>query len=162
MNTAVLRLIMKSHHINQSKLASLCGVTRQAVSLWFKELAGGGREIHLKTKYLLRLSQAFSVRLEDLLAPLPLLEERSIARILETTFIWDRLYDSLEDFLIATIRREPPAVARFVQVLGLFQGAKILGRFVWSDFQRYKNHLQPVRKKECEMIWKLQQDLGLI
>jgi hypothetical protein len=49
---------------------------------------------------------------------------------------------------MALMDREPRAIARLVQVYGLFRSEKIIGRAVWRRFPEYRRFLHPARQEE--------------
>ncbi|HLG19385.1 MAG TPA: helix-turn-helix transcriptional regulator [Bdellovibrionota bacterium] len=161
MNLQTLKTLAELRGLNQSDLAKMAGVRRQAVSLWFKGTEPGG-DIHLKAQHLYRLAKTLGVSLEVLREPLPMLSEPKEVASLETSLLWDRLYPSLARFSVALLRCESPAIARLVQVYGLFQAAAIAGNRVWTKFPVYKRFIEAVQRKEWERVWKLQKNLGLI
>jgi hypothetical protein len=135
----------------------MAGVSRQAVSLWFKSARDGA--INLDGKHLLSLSRALQITVEELASPLPCSSPEDRAQ-LQAEFLWDRLYPSLESFAIALAQESPKALARLVEVYGLFPAAKIAGRAVWSEFDEYKTLIEPARRQELERLWNLRQSLA--
>ena len=69
-----------------------------------------------------------------------------------TRYLWDRLYPDINDFAIALNRNEPKAVARLVEVEGLYRAEKVLGPRVWSQFQDYKRLVHPARRPQLELL----------
>ncbi len=67
--------------------------------------------------------------------------------------LWDHLYPDVEEFAIAVKAGEPKAVARFVQVFGLYAAESVLGPAAWLSFPEYKRHIHPVRRQELETLW---------
>jgi transcriptional regulator with XRE-family HTH domain len=152
MNPTTLRAHLKALRMAPSELARRIGVSRQAVSKWFK----GGAEIGVKAAHLLAVSQVLRVRPEDLARPLPCFEGEEHPR-LRARYLWDALYPDLDDFAIALRRREPHAVARLVEIDGLFSAEKILGQWVWKEFDRFKRFIHPVRRRQLETLRKWQE-----
>jgi transcriptional regulator with XRE-family HTH domain len=142
-NTRTLDTLTKSRGWSQSELARRVGVSRQAVSLWFKT-----GEATLSSKHVFRLSEALGVAAETLTRPLPGFGEDHDE--LRATFLWDRLYPDLDDFAIAVNSWEPCAVARLVQVSGLYVAERLLGRAVLRRFDEYQRHIHPARRKQIE------------
>lgn len=139
--------------MSQSELARRVGVTRQAVSLWFKQ---PDDTVRVTGEHLVRIARALDRPVEQLVAPLPLRDSRVRAR-LHARLLWDRIYDSLEGFSIAVGRKEPRAIARLVEVYGLYAAAKLAGSAtVWRGFPRYKALIPPVRRRQLEELhrWK--------
>jgi hypothetical protein len=122
-------------------------VSRQAVSLWFRE-----REANLQGRHLVRLSQVLGVSVEELGKPLPCFEPKTHARLC-ATLLWDRAYPDLDDFAVALNDRDPRALGRFVEVYGLIAAEAALGSFVWGEFPNYKRHIHPARRLELETLW---------
>lgn len=162
MNIITLKIILKTRGICQSDLAKMAGISRQAVSLWFKSKDDRDHtEINVHSKHLQRLSHALHINVDDLLQPLPCLSDTQSMESFRTSLLWDYLYPSVEDFVIALVHRQPRAVGRLVQVCGFFQAEKLMGHTVWKDFPKYKKFIHPVRRKECEQLWHLQKSLNL-
>lgn len=147
LNTRTLDAFLKARGWTRAELARRVGVSRQAVSLWFR-----GQEANLQSKHLMRLAEVLGVRVEDLAGPLPCFDPSTRAR-LHATLLWDRLYPDLDDFAVALNSRDPRAVARFVQVYGLYAAESTLGPWVWEDFPDYKRHIHPARRAELETLW---------
>lgn len=147
LNTRTLGAFLKARGWTRAELARRVGVSRQAVSLWFRE-----QEANLQSKHLMRLAEVLGVRVEDLARPLPCFDPSTRAR-LRATLLWDRLYPDLDDFAVALNSGDPRAVARFVQVYGLYAAEATLGSRVWEDFPDYKRHIHPARRAELETLW---------
>ena len=152
MQVATLKTICRARGLNQSDVARLSGVTRQAVSVWFR--ASGSANV--QTRHLVALAQALGVPAQDLLEPFPGLDDEQRERW-RARFLWDRLYRDLDSFLLALVRREDRALARLVDRAGLYQAAKIAGAVVWRRFPLFSKHLPPIRRKGLERIWHLRQ-----
>lgn len=146
-NTRTLSAFLKARGWTRAELARRVGVTRQAVSLWFR-----GDEANLQSRHLLRLGAALGVAAEDLAKPLPCFEPEVRAR-LRATLLWDRLYPDLDDFAVALHNGDPRALARFVEVYGLFAAERTLGPSAWNNFPAYQRHIHPVRRRELETLW---------
>jgi transcriptional regulator with XRE-family HTH domain len=147
LNTRTLEAFLKARGWTRAQLARRVDVSRQAVSLWFR-----APEANLQSRHLLRLAEVLGVPAEDLAKPLPCFEPRERAR-LRATLLWDRLYPDLDDFAVALNAGDPRAIARFVQVYGIFAGEATLGPSVWADFRDYKRHIHPTRRSELETLW---------
>lgn len=122
MNVPTVKALLKARGWSQSELARRVGVSRQAVSLWFQR-----EEVNLQSRHLIRLGRVLGTRVEDLTESLPCFDPEIHARI-RTTLLWDRLYPDLDDFAVALNSGDPRALARFVEVYGLFAAEKTLGR----------------------------------
>lgn len=94
-----------------------------------------------------------SKRFDILLRPLPLLgDEPSLER--ETTrLLWDKLYPDVTSLLVAALEKNHTALARIVQIYGLYATAKLFGACIWRDFPKYKQFIHPVRRAELEYLW---------
>lgn len=143
MNTHTLRAHLKAKGWSQAELARRIGVSRQAISLWFKH-----EQATLRSDHLANLAEALGVSMEALCEPLPAFGDDHGR--LQAAFLWDRLYPALDDFAIAVNRWEPAAVARLVQVSGLYAAERVLGRRVWKQFANYKQHIHPARCQQLE------------
>jgi transcriptional regulator with XRE-family HTH domain len=141
-----LHLLMLKRGLTQSELARLLGISRQAVSLWFRSETDF---VNIHTKHLNRLCEVLNVASHDLLTPFPEMEE---SRDYNTLFLWDRMYKNLDAFYIALANREWRSIARLVQVVGVYRSAKILGKTVWDDFSNYSQFIHPGKRKICEAL----------
>ncbi|MFQ5745367.1 MAG: helix-turn-helix transcriptional regulator [Acidobacteriota bacterium] len=146
-NTRTLGAFLKARGWSRAELARRVGVSRQAVSLWFR-----GDEANLQGRHLIRLGETLHVPVEDLARPLPCFDPDTRARA-RATLLWDRLYPDLDDFAVALNSGEPRALARFVEIYGLFAAEQALGPSVWKKFPSYKRHLHPIRRCELETLW---------
>ena len=147
MNVRTLQALLKARGWTPAKLEGGVGVSRQAVSLWFRV-----EEANLQSRHLIRLSQVLGVSVEDLATPLPCFEPEIHAQ-LRATLLWDRVFPDLDDLAVALNDRDPRALGRFVEVSGLFAAEATLGSFVWTEFPNYKRHIHPVRRTELETLW---------
>lgn len=148
MNARTLAAFLKARGLSPAELARRVGVTRQAVSLWFRE-----EQANLQGRHLIRLGEELGVPVEVLVRPLPCFEPETHARLL-ATLLWDRLYPDLDDFAVALLASEPRALGRFVEVYGLFAAEKTLGKSVWKNFSEYARTIHPARRRELETLWK--------
>ena len=161
MDFFALKSLLEFRGLSQSDLARMAGVSRQAVSFWFQK-GRKSQPINLHSVNLQKLCDELNIRMESLLKPSPCVSDPKKRKDLETSFLWDRLFPGLEGFVVALVRGDHRALARLVQVYGLFQARAVVGSSIWKEFHRYKKHLHPVRREECERIWNLQENLGLI
>lgn len=145
MKTEVLKSFLKARGMNPAELARKIGVSRQTVSLWFRSVDPG-----MNLKNATRLTEVLGVSLKDL--DEPLFEKREQ---LETELLWDHLYPDLESFLAGVVRGQPAALARLVQVYGIFDAEKIAGKQIFKKFHQYKTNLPPAFRKKTEILWKL-------
>lgn len=141
-----LRVLCQLRGLKQSDLARMAGVSRQAVSLWFRKGHEGG--VPVRSEHLVRLCLALDMGIDDLMTPLPDTGD------LEASLLWDRLYPNAFALVAAASDGEPRALARLVQVHGLLVSARLFGRKVTKDFHRYKRYIHPTRRGECEQVWK--------
>ena len=95
LNTRTLEAFLKARGWTRAELARRVDVSRQAVSLWFRE-----QEANLQSRHLMRLAEVLGVPAEDLAKPLPCFEPQTRAS-LRATLLWDRLYPDLDDFAVA-------------------------------------------------------------
>lgn len=147
MHVKTVETLLKARRWSQAELARRIGLSRQAISLWFHK-----KEANLQSRHLLRLSDVLGVPVETLVRPLPCYEPENHGR-LRATLLWDRLYPDLDDFAVALNASDPRAVARFVEVYGLYAAAKTLGERVWQDFSLYKRYIHPARRRGLETLW---------
>ncbi len=147
MNVRTLEAFLKARGWTRAELARRVGVSRQAVSLWFR-----GERANLQGRHLIRLSQVLGVSVEELAERLPCFEAETHAQ-LRATLLWDHLYPDLDDFAVALNAGDPRALGRFVEVYGLFAAQATLGSFVWGEFTNYKRHIHPARRLELETLW---------
>lgn len=143
MYTATVKSVLKAKGWSQSELARRVGVSRQAVSLWLASDRAMVRGDHL-----MRVSEALGLPAETLMRPLPGFGPEHDE--LKARFLWDRLYPDLDDFAIAVNRGDLEAVARLVQVSGLYVAERLLGRMVWTKFADYARHIHPARRRQLE------------
>lgn len=156
MNIQALSCVASLKHHTHSDLARMAGVSRQAVSLWFKHAKVTGGDINIHTQALKRLAAGLRVSVDLLLSPVLSEEKR---HTLTATLLWDRLYPSIESFALALIHLDPVAIGRLTQVYGMYTAEKVIGTKVWTLFPTYRQFINPTRRKECEKIWDLEQSL---
>ena len=119
-NSNSLQMLMRAQGVSQSEIARRIGVSRQAVSLWLKQ----PDQIHVTGKNLVLTARALGRPVERLIEPLPLRDPQTREQ-LQARLLWDRIFVSLEDLAIAVARKEPRAIARLVEVHGLYAAAKL-------------------------------------
>lgn len=141
-----IRLLCQLRGLKQSDLARMAGISRQAVSLWFQKGRKGG--VPVRSDHLVRLCRALEVGIDDLMTPLPDMSD------LEASLLWDRLYPEISALVAAVLDGEPRALARLVQVHGLLVSARLFGLKVIRNFHRYKKYIHPIRREQCEQVWK--------
>ena len=146
-----LKFYTGARGITQSELARRVGVSRQVVSHWFCQAPEVSLNIY--SSHLVRLAEVLEISMEDLQRKPPLnASERKTAT---TELLWDRLFPSLEEFARSLVRGHPDALARAVQVYGLFGAEKLAGKKVWKKFPLYKQKMHPAHRKKAEIIWSL-------
>lgn len=133
--------------MSQAELARRVGVSRQAVSLWLRE----SEDVVLRSDNLLRIAKALGVPVERLARALPCFEPEEHER-LRASLLWDGLFGDLDDLAIALERGDPRAIARVVQVHGLYAAEKVVGPSVWDDLSRYARYLHPARRRQLEAL----------
>lgn len=155
-DVSALRIIMKARGMSQSDLARLAGVSRQAVSLWFSS----DEKPQPRSGHLENLSRGLGVSIDDLVWPLPFLENEEGRLRLGAELNWDKMYPDVEGFLLALCRDELKAVARLVEAYGLFASARMAGPAVLDRFPEYKRFLPPALRRDLEPLWKMRESLG--
>ena len=150
MDKTVVQLRMRARQINMSELARRVGISRQAVALWFQQ----GASIRIRGEHLLRVARALNTSVERLHRPLTCLQSPH-REALRAKLLWDGLYPSLEALALAANAKEARAIARLVEVYGLYAPAKMLGQsIVWRGFPDYKALIPPVRRRQLEALWR--------
>lgn len=138
--------IMNSRKMNAAQLARHCHVSRAAVTKWF---SAKENFVNVETKTARAIAQVLGVPLSHLFEPIASLSP------FHTAFLWDGLYPSMEKLTMAVLRRDPVAMARFVQVAGFFKAEAVFGKKIITAFPKYKQHIKPARRKALETIWSL-------
>lgn len=156
MQNQTLKAVATIRKLNQSDLARAAGVSRQRISQWLHDAPADGF-VNIQTKHLLSIAKALGIQPGALLRSLPLLCDEQRLKGETAKLLWDRLYPDLTSLLVAGLERQPQALARVVQVYGLFASAKLFGGRVWRDFDTYKQFIHPVRRKELECLWQYRQ-----
>lgn len=156
MYVSTLRMVMGMRGLNQTDIAEIAGVSRQAVSLW---LSSPSDFQNVQILHLMKLSGALNVSIDSLARPVPLLSDPETRKTLFTEFCWDRLYPDIDAFFIALSDRQVPALARLVERRGLHEAAALLGETIWKDYEKYRGSIHPARRKECDYLWKLHRGL---
>ena len=154
MNTQTLKALAEARNLSQADIGRYAGVSRQAVSQWFKTPE---TDISIGSLHLKALADAIGASADDLLRPLPLVDNPKELGRVQAQLLWDRLYPSVPALAAAAVRGEAAAIARLVQIYGLYATAGMLGAKVWRDFPVYKTHLIPARRRALEAIWQLRQ-----
>lgn len=144
----VLKNLMADRHLIRSEIAAMGGISRAAVSRWFRE---GERKgwVNVETTTLRRLADSLKI------TPDVFLRDRPLLAPLKTRFLWDSLYPNMESFVSALSRGTLPALARLVEILGFWNSQGVAGRRVWNRFPQFKNRIPPVRRQQLELLWPL-------
>ena len=154
MDIITLKTICKLRHLSQSEMARMAGISRQAVSLWIKKGESLG-SINVESQNLQKIAAALHLSMDTLTKPFPQLSDSTVEKKLRAALLWDYAYKDILDFFIALHHHKPHAMARLVEVYGLFESAHALGNIIWKTFPQYKKYIPPVRRKQCEQIWNL-------
>lgn len=144
-----LKNIMKARGLRKADVARMAGVSRAAVTRWFRLAARQKGWVNVESKTLGQLKQTLNV------SPDLLMEVHTDLAAFQTRFLWDHLYPDMEAFVEGVIRKQLPALARLVEVLGFHEAGKIVGAVVFRRFSQYKKFIKPVRRKELEPLWPL-------
>ncbi len=148
MNIQVLKNLLVKRRINKAGLARLAGVSRAAVTQWFRK-GEANNWINIETSTLQKLAQGLKVSSPLLLSPGESLNP------LKTRFLWDNLYPDMESFVKALSEKRKPALARLVQVIGFHSASHVMGKKIVVLFPTYKKFIHPLRRKQLETIWPL-------
>ena len=125
-------------------------VSRQAVHRWW---VSKKKNVDILSRTQRCLADSLGVSMETLSKDLPIVSDESKRKKFETQLLWDQLYPDLESFTRGLVVGQSEALARLVQVYGLFAAQKIAGQQVWKKFPQYKNKIHPGRRKGLEVIW---------
>lgn len=158
MQKQTFQAYLKASGLSQSQLARRVGVSRQAVSLWFRQQ---GAQINIHGPHLVRLGRALRATVEQLSKTLPCLDAATRGQ-LRATLLWDRLFPDLDDLAVAANAGDPRAIGRLVQVYGIYACERMLGPSVWEEFPRYKRYIHLARRCQLEALyrWKSSQPVN--
>ncbi len=157
MNINTFFCLLRLKSLKQAQAAQRAGLSRQALSLWkqkAKEQKSSNINVYSKTQE--QLAHILGVRTEDLNKPILAIEDPEVRLALETELLWDKLYQNIESFAVAAVKGRPDALARLVQVYGLYGSAKMVGKQIWEKFPTYKKKIHPTYRKQAEVIWTLE------
>ncbi len=143
-----LKNILVREKLRQSDIARLAGVSRAAVTQWYRRVREDG-SVNLETKTLRKLAEGLKIPIDRLLRPAPDLAPY------KTAFLWDGLYPSMETFIEALTHGRLPAVARLIQEIGFSRSIRVIGRKAVTKFPQYKKFIKPVRRHQLETLWPL-------
>ena len=158
MNPYTLKAILKVRNLKSSDLSKRTGISKQLLSHWF---AQRNSTLNIHSKNLTKLAAGLGLTVDALSRPMPILEDGAERNALETNLNWDRIYPDLESLIRGILRNEDPALARIVQVYGLFQAEKIIGKIVWKKFPHYKSKMSLAQRKQNEILWNLHKSKNL-
>lgn len=150
MNLSTLKSLSRIKGVRQADIASMAGVSRQAVNQWWNS---SDPNLTVLSKTQERLAESFGVSMDVLSKELPVVSSDSQRSKIETQLLWDKLYPDLEHFARGLVVGHAAALARLVQVFGLFTAEKIAGKQVWKKFSQYKNMIHPGRRRTLEIVW---------
>jgi len=157
MNALTLKTYCKVKGTIQSKLAHASGISRQAISSWIKK-AEDTPIVNVYSKNQNHLATVLGVPAHELSQDLPVISDRALRKELDVLLLWDHLFPDLESFVRSLIKGQAVALARLVQVYGLYQSEKVAGIQVWKKFPQYKNHLHPAIREKAELVWNTRQN----
>ncbi len=143
---------MEKRSLTQSDIARMSGVSRQAVSLWFKS---DNDFIDLMVSNFSKLCGALNISSEELLTPIPGLTQTGR---FETMFNWDHQFKDVTSFFLALVQGNQRAIGRLVQVYGMYRSAAVLGNRIWREFPGYSRFIHPSKRKICEKIIQLREN----
>ena len=150
MNLATLKSLSRIKGVRQADVAAMAGVSRQAVHHWWTS-TDANLNVHSKTQE--HLAKSFGVPMDVLSKKLPVVSNESQRKKIESQLLWDGLYPDLEHFARGLVVGQPEALARLVQVFGLFASEKIAGKQVSKKFPQYKHLIHPARRRTLEVVW---------
>lgn len=134
--------------LKRADVARMAGVSRAAVTKWFREGEKTGWA-NVETKTLRNLAQGFK------LDPGLFLKPRDNLSPMKPRYLWDNLYPNMESFVKAVSENRTPALARLVQILGFYDALQIAGNKMIRQFPKYKKFIHPARRKQLELLWPL-------
>jgi transcriptional regulator with XRE-family HTH domain len=143
---------MKARGLNQSDISRIAGVSRQAVSLWFSSKSDFQ---NIPVLHLIKLCGSLNISIDNLVKPVPLLSDPEARKRLFAEFCWDRAYPDIDAFFIALSKHQLPALARLAECRGMYESAHIVGNAAWRDYPKYSRYIHPVKRKECDHLWRL-------
>ncbi len=151
MNKATLKFLCSIKKISQSDLAREIGVSRQIVSRWFLT---DKTQSNIYSLHQERIANYFGLTFEELSNPLPIISNPEERKKVETQLLWDKLFRNLEEYLSALVRGNLPAMARLVQVYGLYPSYQMMGNVILKKFPDYKRIIHPALREKFEVLWK--------
>ena len=163
MNRSALRAAMKLKHLNAASLAKRAALTRQAISKWkLTQPDVGATPLNPSLQTVQQISQALNLSITQLTTDPFASLDPSEKQKLTTLLLWDHLYDSFENFVVALVKLEYRAVARYVQTFGILRAHKIFGVWIYDALPRYSSYLPPVKRKEILKLCQVLREENLI
>jgi transcriptional regulator with XRE-family HTH domain len=153
MNILALKFVAKLRGVSQSKISEFANVSRQRVSQWF---AQSEEFVNIGTIPAAHLASQLNVSCDVLLQSMPGLVE---LKRTQSSYVWDHRFPDIETFVIAAMSNNLEAMARAVEVHGLYGTAEILGDIVWDSFDKFKRYLPPKKRQAMEAVWHLRQNI---
>ncbi|MBI4124752.1 MAG: helix-turn-helix transcriptional regulator [Deltaproteobacteria bacterium] len=140
---------MKEKGLRKADVARLAGVSRACVTRWFRLGSRQKGWVNVESKTFRQLQQALNI------SPYFLMGVPMDFASFQTRFLWDRLYPDREAFVEGIFKKQEPALARLVEVLGFHEAGAIAGDVVLKKFPQYKKRIKPIRRRELEPLWPL-------
>lgn len=159
MNIETLFCFMKIRGISGATLARKAGISRQALTEWKRKAKQAQNpRVNVYSQTQESLAQVLGVRSEELGQTFQIISDPNLRKSIEAEILWDRLYPDIASFSSAVVKGAPQALARLVQVYGLYASAKMAGQQIWNNFPEYKYKMHPAYRKQAEIVWTLAQN----
>ncbi|MEQ1666342.1 MAG: hypothetical protein ABL927_13310 [Bdellovibrionales bacterium] len=172
MNINTLISLIEIRGLKPAEVARRAGISRQVISLWKKKSKGSSKRkfgplnlneykianVNVYSQIQEALASTLGVQTADLSRPLAILATPEKRQEIEAAILWDKLYPNIETFCAVLIKGDLVALARLVQVYGLYAAAKMVGQQIWVKFPKYKNKIHPAYRKQLEVVWTLYQN----
>jgi transcriptional regulator with XRE-family HTH domain len=153
-NVLALKLVAKLQGLSQSRISELAHVSRQRVSQWFTQTE---EFVNIGSISAGHLAKQLNISCDMLLYSLPGLLQLHQT---QAAYLWDQLFPDIETFIVAVMKNDLRAMARVVEVHGLYGGADVLGEIVWTAFDKYKRYLPPKKRQSMEAVWRFRQSIN--
>ncbi len=158
MNVQTLYTLLELKQISAAQLANKAGISRKTLSAWkSKALKSNNPKINVYSHIQNQIETALKISPGILERSLIIHTDKKTNDSLTTQLLWDQLYFSIEIFILALLKGHPKAIARLVQVFGIYASYKLLGIVVWKKFPQYKAFIHPAYRKKTEVLWNLEQ-----
>ena len=163
MLASTLNSLLLLKRIKPAELARRSGISRQAISKWFKLAEHKNlNQINAEWNTVQKIAAALKIEpallSKDFFGKLTTEQKENY----RTLLLWDRSYESMESFTIALAKKEYKAIGRYVQVFGILAAEKIFGSWIFKKFDQYAPFIHPVRRKEIKNLCQNLQQLNLI